>query len=350
MIRHLEGDIRPESKYYPLLLKAKGDYARITGDKPNALRIYEKLEATAQSAFEKISNKYMLESIIASISTLYEIGEVGTAIRKSEKLIQLLDQYEEGTPPYWDRFKAVIYFNLALFYTASLQYTGAKCMIEKASEFTQVDLAPHMEYLKSIVLYYQGDWHGSEECLYHAIRGFRSKDNTKMLTKALLAQHTFIVYRPREYRGTLTVLENIILQGNEPCGETCRRNPMYHQIWNSTIENSLSSGDVKRAKQLLDAVFKFRHNNSKTRYLLSKYYQLTKNYEMFIQELKKAADETKFDDQSSDFEKGMTTLEYLKHTVTGEADRISQAQSNFQQSEVPRMLLMLTNLLPPPID
>lgn len=352
MIRHLESDISPESKYYPLLLKAKGDYSRLTGDKTNALRQYEKLEAQAHNAFEKVSNKTMLEAIIAFICTLYEMDEVASAIRKSQKLIDLLDEFEND-PPHFDHFKAIIYYNLAIFYTASLQYWGAKNMVEKAQEYSTADgfaLESHINYLKSIILFYRSDWSGSENCLYEAIRGFRLKNNTKLLTKALLAQHAFILGRPQEYHGMLTALENIILEGNEPCGETCKRNPLYHQIWNSTIEQSILNGNLERAKHLLDAMYKLGHNNSKTRYLQAKYHETTKNHEQLVAELKKATEETELDRETTDYEKGMIALEYLKHTVSGEQNLINRTQQNFQEAEMPRMLLLLNDLLPPPID
>lgn len=352
MIRHLESDISLESKYYPLLLKAKGDFSRLTGDKSSALRQYEKLEAQAHNAFEKVSNKIMLEAIIASICTLYEMDEIALAIVKSQKLIALLDEFE-NEPPHFDHFKAIIYYNLAIFYTASLQYNGAKNMTEKALQYSQADrfgLDSHINYLKSLILFYRGDWSESERCLYEAIRGFRLKNNTRLLTKALLAQHAFILRRPLEYQGMLKALENIILNGYEPCGETCRRNPLYHQIWNSTIERSILNGNLERAKHLLDAMYKLGHNNSKTRYLLAKYHEATKNHEHLIAELKKATEETELDRETTDYEKGMIALEYLKHTVVGEQSLINRTQKNFLESEMPRMLLILNDLLPPPID
>ncbi|MCY9666442.1 helix-turn-helix domain-containing protein [Paenibacillus alginolyticus] len=353
MIRILETDISPGNKYFPFLLKAKGDYSRLNGDKKNALRQYDKLEAQAPSSYEKVSNKTMLEAIVASICTLYEMGEVASAIDKSIKVIDLLNK-SENEPPHFNRYKAIIYYNLAIFYTASLQFYLAKNMAEKAIEYSNTDgigLESHINYLRAIVLFYRMDWSGSEQCLYEAIKDFRLKNNTRLLTKALLAQHAFILSRPREYHGTLRALENIILQGTEPCGETCKRNPLYHQILNSTIEKNILDLNLDRANQLLDAMYRLGHSNSKTRYLQAKYFEARNNHEQVVSALKKATEEIEFDQETSNYEKGMIALEYLNHTVSGkEKDLISLTQRNFQQSELPQMPFILNDLLPSPID
>jgi transcriptional regulator with XRE-family HTH domain len=348
MLRTLEKDL--DVKCYPLLLKVKGDYFRSIGHKKDALLQYEKLEAQAQTNEIIITNHLLLETIIASTCTLYEMENVNAAISKSLKLIELLNEY--GTNSSYNRYKTIIYHNLSVFYISTLQFSYAQKSAVNALANPAADeagLKSYIKYLLAIVYFFLEKWNESEQKLYEAIKDFRTQNNTKLLTKALIAQHTFYLHCPKEYSGIHKVLENIIMEGGEECGKACRNNPMYHKIWNFTIEQRLMSGNLEQAKRLIDNMFTLGHNNSKTRYLQAKYFHAVNEQNLFLSSLRQAIKEAETDHEISSHEKGMMILEYLKNTSLEERELINQAILNFEQTQK-KTYVILNDILPAPLE
>ncbi|GGG17799.1 helix-turn-helix domain-containing protein [Paenibacillus abyssi] len=352
MIQKLEAEVNTESIYYPLLLKVKGDYFRNIGDQKNALRYYDRLESMAQTTEEKITKKPILEAIIASISTIYEAGDYIKAIRKS---LNLIDAFNKSAVDEWDlaREKYATYANLALFYLATSEIGSAKAAAQKAFDIAKshdTGLLAHIQYLYALILFLNEEYKESERNLMEAIREFRFRKNTRLLTKALLAQHAFFYTQPDKYSNILTVLEQIVLDGADPCGETCKRNPLYHDIWNTAIERHISAGSIEKAKTLLDRMYALEHNNIKTSYLMAKWYEAQNDHDQYIQYLRRAIEEAEAGRSGvTPHEQGHYMLEYLANLVPTEKQLITKAKNSFQ-SNPPFVATVIKDLLTAPIS
>ncbi|MGF7035315.1 transcriptional regulator with XRE-family HTH domain [Paenibacillus mucilaginosus] len=360
MLDDLVGSIDPNSKYYPIYLRLLGDYYLASGDKQQAIEMYSEVQSIISITRKRdLFDQDTIDNMMTLVHTLYETSDVITALKQNLWLIDRLEAYDTEKPDFTYRHQlltarynqSVLYCHLGEIPTA-YQYSQ-ETLLKTNENFLYL---PHLEYLISLILFLREDYAECRQMLFKALRGFRASHNSRMLTKAISAQYYFHLREPEHFGTLLSFIEDFVLTDPNPCGETCKQNPYYHQIWFKAIERTYQEGVHEKALQLIHTMRQRGHEDPNVIYIEAKIYEKLQNQEKYIELLSKLVRD--YDDIENSGNLGGLTprrlalirMELLQTMFPQERDFISGTTQLFEMDKSSNPIRMIRVIFPPLLD